>query len=174
DGVTMVRSDDVLVSLRLLCDRRDELTRLRTQAACRLHRLLVELTPGGAGRPLRASRGQQLLAKLRPHAPVDAVRLQLAHEHLDDIRALDAKMNTIREQIATLVEQTSSQLTDLYGVGPSSPGGSWPKSRPSTGFPAGITSPPTTAPHPSMPAPASRSGTGSPAPVTADSTTRYT
>jgi transposase len=118
EGVTTVRADDVLVSLRLLCDRRDELTRLRTQAVCRLHRLLVELTPGGTGRRLRASRAEQLLAKLRPTGPVDAVRLQLAHEHLDDIRALDAKMKTVREQIAALVEQTSSQLTDLYGVGP--------------------------------------------------------
>jgi transposase len=118
DGVTMVRTDDVLVSLRLLCDRRDELTRLRTQAVCRLHRLLVELIPGGTRRGLKASRAQQLLAKLRPTDPVGAVRLQLAHEHLDDIRALDAKMKAVRAQIAALVEATGTRLTEHYGIGP--------------------------------------------------------
>jgi hypothetical protein len=62
----VVRRDDTLVSLRLLCDRRDELGALRTQAVCRLHRLLCELTAGGTHRGLRASRAEQLLAKLRP------------------------------------------------------------------------------------------------------------
>jgi Transposase len=49
-GVAVVRRDDILVSLRLLCDRRDELGALRTQAVCRLHRLLCELTAGGTHR----------------------------------------------------------------------------------------------------------------------------
>jgi hypothetical protein len=46
-GVLPVSCDDALVSLRLLCDRREKLTAQRTQAVCRLHRLLAELTPGG-------------------------------------------------------------------------------------------------------------------------------
>jgi hypothetical protein len=41
-----VTRDDVMVSLRLLCDRREELVAQRTQAVCRLHWLLAELTPG--------------------------------------------------------------------------------------------------------------------------------
>ncbi|HKC29353.1 MAG TPA: IS110 family transposase, partial [Jatrophihabitans sp.] len=117
-GIAAVHTDDVLVSLRLLCDRRDELGALRTQAVCRFHRLLTELTPGGTHRGLRASRAEQLLAKMRPSDPVGMVRLQLAHQHLDDIRALDAKMKTVREQIVPLVEQMGSRLTGLYGVGP--------------------------------------------------------
>ena len=107
-----------LVSLRLLCDRRDELGALRTQAVCRLHRLLCELTPGGTHRGLRASRAEQLLAKLRPVDPVDLVRWQLAHQHLDDIRALDAKMKAVRAQIVALVDATGTRLTELYGIGP--------------------------------------------------------
>jgi hypothetical protein len=55
-SVASVRADDTLVSLRLLCDRRDELLALRVQAVCRLHRLLAELTPGGTHRGLRTSR----------------------------------------------------------------------------------------------------------------------
>lgn len=42
-----VRVDDDLVALRLLVDRRDELGRTRTQTVNRLHRLLLELIPGG-------------------------------------------------------------------------------------------------------------------------------
>jgi transposase len=117
-GVAAVRADDTLVSLRLLSDRRDELAALRTQAVCRLHRLLAELTPGGTRRGLKASRAQQLLAKLRPLDGVGAVRLQLAHQHLDDIRALDAKMKAVRAQIAALVEGTSTPLTEHHGIGP--------------------------------------------------------
>lgn len=117
-GVAVVRRDDTLVSLRLLSDRRDELGALRTQAVCRFHRLLAELTPGGTHRGLKASRAQQLLDKLRPEDPVALVRLQLAHQHLEDIRALDAKMKTVRAQIEALLETTGSRLADLYGIGP--------------------------------------------------------
>jgi len=42
-----VRPDDELVALRLLVDRRDELGRTRTQTVNRLHRLLLQLVPGG-------------------------------------------------------------------------------------------------------------------------------
>jgi len=117
-GVAAVRADGTLTSLRLLSDRRDELGALRTQAVCRFHRLLAELTPGGTHRGLKANRAQQLLDKLRPEDPVALVRLHLAHQHLDDIRALDAKMKTIRGQIEDLVASTGSHLADLYGVGP--------------------------------------------------------
>ena len=65
-GVAVVAPDDVLVSLRLLCDRREELCALRTQAVCRLHRLLAELTPGGMRRELTAGKAQALLARIRP------------------------------------------------------------------------------------------------------------
>jgi transposase len=117
-GVAHVRVDGTLVSLRLLSDRRDELGALRTQAVCRFHRLLAELTPGGTHRGLKASRAQQLLDKLRPEDPVGLVRLQLAEQHLADIRALDAKMKSVRAQIEELVETTGSHLADLYGIGP--------------------------------------------------------
>lgn len=69
-------------------------------------------------RELRAVRAEQLLAKLRPVGPVDAVRLQLAGQHLDDIRALDATMKPVPEQITALVTEFGTQLTTLYGLGP--------------------------------------------------------
>ncbi len=118
DGVSPARRDDALASLRLLSDRRDELRALRTQAACRLHRLLVELTPGGMGSEISAGKAAALLGKIQPADDIAAVHLQLAHEHLDDIRSADAKLKALIAQIAGLVEQTGTGLTDLYGVGP--------------------------------------------------------
>jgi hypothetical protein len=86
-GVLPVTCDDALVSLRLLCDRREELTAQRTQAVCRLHRLLAELTPGGMRRELSANKAQALLARIRPADDVAAVRVHIARDHLADIRA---------------------------------------------------------------------------------------
>jgi transposase len=57
-----VRSDDRTVALRLLVDRRDELGAARTLTINRLHRLLVELVPGGAKKALTARQARALLA----------------------------------------------------------------------------------------------------------------
>jgi transposase len=47
-GLVRVNVDDDLVVMGMLADRRDELGRARTQTINRLHRLLLELFPGGA------------------------------------------------------------------------------------------------------------------------------
>ena len=117
-GVLRVTSDDALVSLRLLCDRREELTAQRTQAVCRLHRLLAELTPGGMRRELTANKAQVLLARIRPADDVAAVRMHIARDHLADIRALDARIKYIGGKIAALVTSSVTGLTGLFGVGP--------------------------------------------------------
>ena len=48
--------DEELLAARLLVDRRDELSARRVQTVNRLHRLLTELIPGGAGKDLTATR----------------------------------------------------------------------------------------------------------------------
>ena len=80
--ISVVRADDTTVSLRLLCDRREELTSLRTQTVCRLHRLLAELTPGGLRGELSARKAQEVLLRLRPVGEANEIRLQVAREHL--------------------------------------------------------------------------------------------
>jgi hypothetical protein len=47
-GLRELSADDELVVLRMLCDRRDELSRARAQGLNRMHRLLAEMVPGGA------------------------------------------------------------------------------------------------------------------------------
>jgi transposase len=117
-GILPVACDDVTVSLRLLCDRREELTGQRTQAVCRLHRLLAELTPGGMRRELTANKAQALLARIRPADDVAAVRLHIARDHLADIRSLDARLKYIGGQISALVTASGTTLTSLFGIGP--------------------------------------------------------
>jgi hypothetical protein len=54
--------DEELVALRLLVDRRDELSPLLVQTVNRLHRLLAELIPDGAARDVSATKATRLLA----------------------------------------------------------------------------------------------------------------
>jgi transposase len=117
-GIAAVSADDSMVSLRLLCDRREELVSLRTQALCRLHRLLAELTPGGFRRELSATKAAAVLARVRPRDEVGKIRRRLAAQHLADVRRLDRNIKTARGEIAEMVETNGSGLVDLYGVGP--------------------------------------------------------
>ena len=117
-GILPVARDDVTVSLRLLCDRREELVAQRTQAVCRLHRLLAELTPGGMRRELTAGKAQAVLDRIRPAGDVAAVRLDIARDHLADVRALDARLKCLVGQIAALVTASGTTLASLYGIGP--------------------------------------------------------
>ena len=85
---------------------------------CRLHRLLAGLAPGGMRRELTAGKAEALLARIRPGDDVARIRLQLALDHLADIRALDARLKTAAARISALVSATGTTLTSLFGVGP--------------------------------------------------------
>jgi transposase len=169
-----VTSDDALVSLRLLCDRREELTAQRTQAVCRLHRLLAELTLGGMRRELPANKARALLARIRPGDDVGQIRVQIARGHLADIRALDARLKFFGAQIATLVAAAGTTLTTLYGIGPVIAGRILAEVGDVARFAPRTRSPAITAPRRSMCPPATRSVTACPGPGTGGSTTRCT
>ena len=115
-----VRVDDELVALRLLVDRRDELGRTRTQTVNRLHRLLLELVPGGARRFLSAAQAQAMLDGVAPTDVAGRVRHQLATELLAEIVVLDAKMKASDKMLRKAVAATGTGLLDLYGIGPAS------------------------------------------------------
>ena len=57
-GLRVLRLDGELEALRMLTDRRDELTRRRVQTVNRLQRLLAELLPGQAKKDITAAAGQ--------------------------------------------------------------------------------------------------------------------
>ena len=74
--------DEDLVALRLLVDRRDELSARRVQTVNRLHRLLAELIPGGAGKDLTASKAKQLLATVKPRSLVGRTTRRMAVDEI--------------------------------------------------------------------------------------------
>lgn len=118
DRPASVSLDGITVGLRLLADRRYDLVSLRTQAVCRLHRLLRELIAGGHPQRLTANKARQALNRVRPKGVADRIRKQLASELIADIRTLDRRIKTITATIAAEVRASNSSLTAIYGVGP--------------------------------------------------------
>ncbi len=113
-----VAPDDHAAILRMLADRHHDLTRLRTQAVCRLHAQLASLVPGGISGALRVSRAAALLASVRPTDGVVAERKRQARDLLADVRRLDADIKVTKARVALAVEASKTTLTDVYGVGP--------------------------------------------------------
>jgi len=77
-GLRAVRVDDHSAVIRMLVDRYDDLTGLRTQAACRLHVALRELIAGGAPKRLSADRAARMLRSVRPVGVAEIERKRLA------------------------------------------------------------------------------------------------
>ncbi len=104
--------------LRLLAKRNSDLGRARNRIACRLHALLGELVAGGIPCEINASSAEHLLDGVRPTTPIEAARHALAHEHLDDLRRLDAQMKESKRRIADAIVAAKTSLTEVFGVGP--------------------------------------------------------
>jgi len=153
--------DQELIALRLLTDRRDELSHLRVQTVNRLQRLLTELITGGAKRDLSALQAKRLLATVRPRTLVGKTMRRMAAEEIADLVAVDAKLKAIKKELRAAVTERGSHLMDLLGSGLPAPPGSCPTSATWPGSPTATTSPPGPAPHPWTPPPATRSDTGS-------------
>jgi transposase len=90
-GLREVAVDDETVALRLLVDRRDELGRSRTDLLNRIHKLLLELLPGGAKTFLRADQARALLATIRPRDLVGRTRRRLASELIAELVGIDRR-----------------------------------------------------------------------------------
>jgi transposase len=119
-GLRQVQIDDATVALRLLVDRRAELGRTRTEVVNRIHRMLLEILPGGAKKFL--TRGQASYLLRTAPAPVGIVaqtRHDLARELIDELTVIDAKIRAADKQLRQLVTANGSSLSDLNGIGPS-------------------------------------------------------
>ena len=104
--------------LHLLTKRRQDLVAARTQTINRLHRLLMDLVPGGARRNLTAKRAAALLATVTPAGAPAVTRWQLATELVDDIRQLEQRIAAVEARIKAVVVQCNTSLLGLFGVGP--------------------------------------------------------
>jgi transposase len=118
-NLVRVEVDDDLVVMGMLVDRRDELGRARTQTINRLHRLLLELFPGGAPKFLSSHKARAVIATTKPRDIVGKTRRRLAVELIVELEAIDKKIKAIKKEITALVEDRGSTLMELTGIGPS-------------------------------------------------------
>jgi transposase len=119
-GLRTVQVDDATVALRLLVDHRDELGHARTQTVNRVHRLLLELLPGGAKKFLSAAQARVLLAPLRPRDVVGRTRRRLAADLVTELERIDKRIKVANAELRELVAVSGSTLMELTGIGPSS------------------------------------------------------
>jgi transposase len=117
-GLRVVAPDGELEALRMLTDRRDELSRLRVQTVNRLQRLLGELIPGQRKKDLSALQAKAMLATIRPRDIAGRTRRRMAAEELADLVAVDKKLKRIKAELKTAVQDRGSTLMDIHGIGP--------------------------------------------------------
>jgi transposase len=175
-GVREVCRDDHAAVLKVWSKRYRDLGRARTQVACRLHQVLCELIPGGAGagKEITAGQAARILGSITPAGAVEAARCQLAADLTEDLRGIDARIRQTRKTLAAAVQATGTSLTGLFGVGPVIAAAVIGDVRAVSRFPAGTTSPPTTAPPRSRYPPAAARSGGCPGAATDGSTTPST
>ena len=118
-GLVQIQAGEDLVVMGLLAGRRDEPVRARTQVTGRLHRLLLELVPGGAKKFLSARQARTLITAVRPRDLAGKTRRRLAAELAGELEAIDRKTRALDKELTELVTARGSTLTDLHGSGPS-------------------------------------------------------
>ena len=112
-----VAAEDHCMILRLLAERRGDLTGERTRILNRLHGLLRDLIPGGAPTNLSAAKAAALLRGVRPATATAACRRELARDLLADLRRVDARLKVNMVQVRDALAATGSTLTEVHGLG---------------------------------------------------------
>jgi transposase len=118
-NLVWVEVEDELVVMAMLVDRRDELGQARTQTINRLHRLLLELFPGGAPKFLSSHKARAMIATIKPRDIVGKTRRRLAVELITELEAIDKKIKGVKLELRELIAARASTLMELTGIGPS-------------------------------------------------------
>jgi transposase len=118
-GLRRVVDDEQLAVLRILADRRRSLGEDHTRMVSQLHRLLLELIPGGAKKDLSAAQAKVLLAAVRPRDAAGKTRRRVAAELISDLERIHLRKKAADKELRELLTATGSRLTDLNGIGPS-------------------------------------------------------
>ncbi len=113
-----VSAEDHAGVLRVWAKRNNDLGRLRNKVACRLHSVLCELVPAGIAGEISAAHARSLLGGLEPDGAIQAARIELARDLIEDLVRLDEQMKASTKRVAIAVAASGTTLTDLYGVGP--------------------------------------------------------
>jgi transposase len=118
-GLRPVVDDLQLTVLRIVVDRRRSLGDDHTRMVSQLHRLLLELIPGGAKKDLSAAQAKALLAKVRPRDVAGKARRRVAAELIGDLERIYQRKKAANKELKELVGATGTTLMDLHGIGPS-------------------------------------------------------
>nr|WP_319944122.1 IS110 family transposase [Nocardia aurantia] len=113
-----VEAEGASTVLRMLDERRTNLTRQRTRTVNQLHAVMRELLPGGVSTDLTAGQAADTLRRVRPSSPVEHARKDLARDLVADVRALDARLKANQQRMQDTVAESGSCLLDVVGVGP--------------------------------------------------------
>ncbi|QTJ64497.1 IS110 family transposase [Rhodococcus sp. ZPP] len=115
-GLHQVHREDQSTILRLLSERRDDLTREKTRVLNRLHQLLRELIPGGVPIGLSADKAGAAMRRIKPTTATDACRRDLAKDVLADLRRIDSNIKANEAQMRDAVAATTTTLQEVHGI----------------------------------------------------------
>jgi len=118
-ALRVVKVDGEHVALRLLVDRRDELGVRRTESVNRIHKLLLELLPGGAKTALTAPQAKALVATVRPRDVAGKTRRRIVVALIEELAGTDKLIKAANKELMDLILASGSRLMDLHGIGPS-------------------------------------------------------
>jgi transposase len=103
EGLRVLSYDVELEALRMLADRREELTRQRVQTVNRVQRQLSELTPGRAKKDITALQAKGILASVRPRDLAGKTRRRLAAEQLTELVAVEKKIKALTKELNAML-----------------------------------------------------------------------
>jgi len=118
-GLRRVADDQQLAVLRILAGRRRSLGEDHTRMISQLHRLLLELIPGGAKEDLSAAQAKVLPATARPRDAAGRTRRRVAAELISDLKRIHLRKKAAGKELRELLTTTGGTLTELNGIGPS-------------------------------------------------------
>ncbi|HEY5202456.1 MAG TPA: IS110 family transposase [Acidothermaceae bacterium] len=118
-GLRPVVADEELAVLRLLADRRRSLGQDHTRMVAQLHRILLELIPGGAKKQLSAAQAKVLLSKVRPRDTAGKTRKRVCAELVADLERIHERTKAADKELKALLVATGTTLMTLHGIGPS-------------------------------------------------------
>lgn len=118
-GLRPVVSDAQREVLRLLVDRRRSIGEEHTRKIGQLHRILLEMLPGGAKQYLSAAQARKILSGVRPRDEVGKTRKRVALELVVDLERIYARKKAADKELKALVTATGTSLLGLHGIGPS-------------------------------------------------------
>lgn len=117
DQLPRPRMDGAFEDLKLLSDHLDQLKRLRTQLANRIHSHLMIVRPGYEKKlgALTAEKSRRSIIMLLRGD--HSVRAELIKRNARELRRLDAEMKDLRSKIQKAVESSGTSLTSECGIG---------------------------------------------------------